>query len=160
VIKLLALDLDGTLLNSQGKISPKNKQAIRDAEDSGVLVTFATGRRFRDARPVALEVGFNAPIVTHNGALVKMPRPARPHITRCSKRTSRLRSHRSGDRTMLMHSSVSIPMAMALSSTKGFQRTTDLSVNTSCGQEKFTVQTKQSRSTTWAILMKKFHRVM
>ena len=71
MIKLLALDLDGTLLNSQGKISPKNKQAIRDAEESGVLVTFATGRRFRDARPVALEVGFNAPIVTHNGALVK-----------------------------------------------------------------------------------------
>ena len=71
MIKLLALDLDGTLLNSQGKISPKNKQAIRDAEDAGVLVTFATGRRFRDARPVALEVGFNAPIVTHNGALVK-----------------------------------------------------------------------------------------
>jgi len=71
VIKLLALDLDGTLLNSQGKISPKNRKAIRDAEDKGVLVTFATGRRFRDARPAALEVGFNAPIVTHNGALVK-----------------------------------------------------------------------------------------
>jgi len=71
VIKLLALDLDGTLLNSHGKISPRNKKAIRDAEDFGVLVTFATGRRFRDARPVALEVGFNAPIVTHNGALVK-----------------------------------------------------------------------------------------
>ena len=71
MIKLLALDLDGTLLNSHGKISPRNKKAIRDAEESGVLVTFATGRRFRDARPVALEVGFNAPIVTHNGALVK-----------------------------------------------------------------------------------------
>ena len=71
MIKLLALDLDGTLLNSRGRISEENKQAIRQAEDKGVLVTIATGRRFRDARPVALEIGFNAPIVTHNGALLK-----------------------------------------------------------------------------------------
>jgi hypothetical protein len=71
MIKLLALDLDGTLLNSRGKISEENTQAIRRAEEKGVLVTIATGRRFRDARPVALEIGFNAPIVTHNGALLK-----------------------------------------------------------------------------------------
>jgi Cof subfamily protein (haloacid dehalogenase superfamily) len=71
MIKFLALDLDGTLLNSRGKISAENKQAIRQAEEKGVLVTIATGRRFRDARPVALEIGFNAPIVTHNGALLK-----------------------------------------------------------------------------------------
>ena len=71
MIKLLALDLDGTLLNSRGQISEANKNAIRKAEEKGVLVTIATGRRFRDARPVALEIGFNAPIVTHNGALLK-----------------------------------------------------------------------------------------
>ncbi len=70
-IKLLALDLDGTLLDSHGAISNENKLAIRRAEENGVLVTIATGRRFRDARPVALEIGFNAPIVTHNGALLK-----------------------------------------------------------------------------------------
>lgn len=71
MIKLLALDLDGTLLDSKGKISDKNKTAIRKAEDLGVLVTIATGRRFRDALPVALEAEFNAPILTHNGALIK-----------------------------------------------------------------------------------------
>ena len=71
MIKLLALDLDGTLLNSRGKISEENTAAIRKAEEKGVLVTIATGRRFRDAQPVALEIGFNAPIVTHNGALLK-----------------------------------------------------------------------------------------
>lgn len=71
MIKLLALDLDGTLLNSRGRISEANQAAIRRAEEKGVLVTIATGRRFRDARPVALEIGFNAPIVTHNGALLK-----------------------------------------------------------------------------------------
>ncbi|QQS41763.1 MAG: HAD family phosphatase [Acidobacteriota bacterium] len=70
-IKLLALDLDGTLLNSEGQITERNKLAIRNAEEKGVKVTIATGRRFRDARPVALAAGFNAPILTHNGALIK-----------------------------------------------------------------------------------------
>ena len=71
MIRLLALDLDGTLLNSRGKISEQNLQAIRAAEKKGVLVTIATGRRFRDARPVGLEAELNAPLITHNGALTK-----------------------------------------------------------------------------------------
>lgn len=71
MIKLLALDLDGTLLNSRGKIPEANTNAIRKAEEKGVLVTIATGRRFRDARPVALEAELNAPLITHNGALLK-----------------------------------------------------------------------------------------
>lgn len=71
VIKLLALDLDGTLLNSRGKVSDENRQAIRAAEDVGVLVTIATGRRFRDGRPVGLQLELNAPLITHNGALLK-----------------------------------------------------------------------------------------
>ena len=69
--KLLALDLDGTLLNSRGKVSAANREAIRVAEDAGVLVTIATGRRFRDGRPVGIELELNAPLITHNGALLK-----------------------------------------------------------------------------------------
>jgi len=71
MIKLLALDLDGTLLDSRGVITEENREAIRAAEKAGVLVTIATGRRYRDARPVGLELELNAPLVTHNGALVK-----------------------------------------------------------------------------------------
>lgn len=71
MIKLLALDLDGTLLNSRGKISEENKSAIQKAEEKGVLVTIATGRRFRDALPVALELELNAPVICHNGAMLK-----------------------------------------------------------------------------------------
>ncbi len=56
MIKLLALDLDGTLLDSSGKIPIENKNAIAKAEAEGVLVTICTGRRFRDAIPVALEL--------------------------------------------------------------------------------------------------------
>lgn len=71
MIKLLALDLDGTTLNSEGIVPDANRAAIRAAEEAGVLVTIATGRRFRDARPVGLELGLNAPLITHNGALIK-----------------------------------------------------------------------------------------
>jgi Cof subfamily protein (haloacid dehalogenase superfamily) len=71
MIKLLALDLDGTLLNSNGKIPEANKIAIKRAEEKGVLVTICTGRRFRDARPLGLELKLNAPIICHNGALLK-----------------------------------------------------------------------------------------
>ncbi|HQX56355.1 MAG TPA: Cof-type HAD-IIB family hydrolase [Pyrinomonadaceae bacterium] len=71
MIKLLALDLDGTTLNSKGKVSEANRKAIAAAEDAGVLVTIATGRRFRDAQPVGIDLGLNAPMITHNGALVK-----------------------------------------------------------------------------------------
>lgn len=71
MIKLLALDLDGTVLDSRGQIQPENKQAIRAAEDAGVLVTIATGRRFRDARHVGQKLELNAPLITHNGALLK-----------------------------------------------------------------------------------------
>ena len=71
MIKLLALDLDGTLLNSRGEISNKNLEAIEQAEANGVLVTIATGRRFRDALPVARQINLNAPLICHNGALIK-----------------------------------------------------------------------------------------
>jgi Cof subfamily protein (haloacid dehalogenase superfamily) len=71
MIKLLALDLDGTTLDSRGEIPLANRLAIRRAEKAGVLVTIATGRRFRDARPVGLELGLNAPLITHNGGLLK-----------------------------------------------------------------------------------------
>lgn len=71
MIKLLALDLDGTTLNSSGKVPEANRDAIKAAEDAGVLVTIATGRRFRDAQPVGRELGLNAPLITHNGALLK-----------------------------------------------------------------------------------------
>jgi len=70
-IRLLALDLDGTLLNPRGKVSERNRQALADARGSGVRVALCTGRRFRDARPLALELGLDVPLISHNGALTK-----------------------------------------------------------------------------------------
>ena len=70
-IRLLALDLDGTLLNSRGQISDRNRCALEDARNGGVRVAIVTGRRFRDARPIALELGLDVPVIAHNGALTK-----------------------------------------------------------------------------------------
>ena len=70
-ISLLALDLDGTLLDSRGHISERNRIAIDNARDQGVHVALVTGRRFRDSRPVALELGLDVPLISHNGALTK-----------------------------------------------------------------------------------------
>ncbi|KXJ99879.1 MAG: HAD-superfamily hydrolase [Acidobacteria bacterium OLB17] len=60
MIKLLALDLDGTTLNKSGEIEDSTREGIERAEAAGVLVTIATGRRFRDARPLGLGLGLNA----------------------------------------------------------------------------------------------------
>ncbi len=70
MIKLLALDLDGTTLDSRGNIPDANRKAIRAVEETGVLVTIATGRRFRDALPVGSELNLNAPLITHNLSLI------------------------------------------------------------------------------------------
>ena len=70
-ISLLALDLDGTLLDSRGLISERNRIAIDQARRQGVNVALVTGRRFRDSRPVALELGLDVPLISHNGALTK-----------------------------------------------------------------------------------------
>jgi hypothetical protein len=71
-IRLLALDLDGTLLNARGEVSERNRRAINAARERDVKVAIVTGRRFRDARPLALDLGLDdVPIISHNGALTK-----------------------------------------------------------------------------------------
>lgn len=70
-IRLIALDLDGTLLNSRGEVSARNRLALGAARERGARVALVTGRRFRDARPLALELGLDVPVISHNGALTK-----------------------------------------------------------------------------------------
>lgn len=71
--RLLATDLDDTLLNDRIEISTANRAALQKAMDLGVLVTIATGRMFRSALPVAGELGIRTPIITYQGALIKDP---------------------------------------------------------------------------------------
>lgn len=69
--KLIAVDLDDTLLNDSLEISPRTGQALRRAAERGVVVTIATGRMYRSALPIAVKLGIEVPIITYQGALVK-----------------------------------------------------------------------------------------
>lgn len=69
--KLVALDMDGTLLNDQYEITPRTARAIATAVSRGVLVTLATGRTFRSACYYARVLGLNLPLIAYNGGLIK-----------------------------------------------------------------------------------------
>ncbi|MBY9078870.1 HAD family phosphatase [Paenibacillus sp. HN-1] len=68
--RLLALDMDGTLLNDEEKITPETIKWIHRAVDAGVYVCLSTGRAFRSAYPYAEQLGLKTPLVTVNGSEV------------------------------------------------------------------------------------------
>ena len=70
-IRLIAIDIDGTLLNSEFKIPAANVSALRQAHDSGIEIILATGRRHSFAMPIAEMLGFNVWLITSNGAVTK-----------------------------------------------------------------------------------------
>lgn len=73
-IKLIASDMDDTLLNKNCQLSERNAAAIKKALAKGIIFLIATGRMYVSARPYALNLGLDVPLVTYNGALVKESR--------------------------------------------------------------------------------------
>jgi Cof subfamily protein (haloacid dehalogenase superfamily) len=71
--RILALDVDGTLLDPGGTLRPRTAQAVRRAAIAGIRPVLCTGRRFRRARPIAEQLGIETPIVCNSGAIVKDP---------------------------------------------------------------------------------------
>ena len=71
MIRLLALDIDGTLLDSSGHVPEANVQAVARALDAGVAVTLATGRRFDFARAIFERLPPAITLILSNGAVVK-----------------------------------------------------------------------------------------
>jgi Cof subfamily protein (haloacid dehalogenase superfamily) len=70
-IRLLAVDIDGTLLNSQFKISPADSAALQRARQEGIEVVLATGRRHAFALPIAQQLGFDFTLISSNGAITR-----------------------------------------------------------------------------------------
>ena len=70
-VRLIAIDIDGTLLDSRGRLPDANRQAIHAAVTRGVEVVLATGRTFHHARPIASQLGAAVILIVSNGALVK-----------------------------------------------------------------------------------------
>ncbi|RTE03959.1 Cof-type HAD-IIB family hydrolase [Paenibacillus whitsoniae] len=69
--KLVAADLDDTLLRDDLTISDATIAAMHQAVAKGVTVTIATGRSFPSAAKIANQIGLNVPIITYQGALIK-----------------------------------------------------------------------------------------
>ena len=61
--KLIAIDLDGTLLNSYGEISEENKKAVQKAIEKGIEVVLTSGRMCTSVKGIAEEVGANDYII-------------------------------------------------------------------------------------------------
>lgn len=69
--KMIAIDLDDTLLAQDLSISPINRQAISHAVSMGVIVTISTGRMFRSTVPYVEQLKLDVPVITYQGALIK-----------------------------------------------------------------------------------------
>jgi Cof subfamily protein (haloacid dehalogenase superfamily) len=70
-IRFIALDIDGTLLNSQFEVSAANRAAIAEATQRGIEVALVTGRRYDFAMPVANQIDAPITMIVNNGALVR-----------------------------------------------------------------------------------------
>jgi Cof subfamily protein (haloacid dehalogenase superfamily) len=70
-VRLLAVDIDGTLLNSRGQIPPENREALQEAVDCGIDVCLVTGRSYFFAQPVFDDLPCDLTLIVSNGALVK-----------------------------------------------------------------------------------------
>ncbi|MED1738371.1 Cof-type HAD-IIB family hydrolase [Bacillus swezeyi] len=68
--QMLALNIDGTLLRTNGRLHPATKEAIEYAKKKGVYVTLVTNRHFRSAQKIAKSLKLDAKLITHSGAIV------------------------------------------------------------------------------------------
>lgn len=79
-IKLIASDMDGTLLNSNGQISEYNLKMIKKAQEKGIVFAICTGRFPENASQIALDAGLSCPVISLNGAVVELlPNEQRIH---------------------------------------------------------------------------------
>jgi Cof subfamily protein (haloacid dehalogenase superfamily) len=70
-IRLLALDIDGTLTDPSFQVPARNIAALRAAHEAGIEIILATGRRHDYALPIARELGFPIWLISSNGALIR-----------------------------------------------------------------------------------------
>lgn len=90
MIRMIATDLDGTLLSTKSVLPEENVRALRRAMDAGVQVVLSSGRMIEATMPIANAIGVNAPMVLFNGAMVYDPVADRILQSRCIPRETAL----------------------------------------------------------------------
>ena len=68
--KLVAIDMDGTLLNSSDNVSERTKLVLKRAIDKGLNIVISTGRIFKSALFYGRNIGLKSPIISCNGAVI------------------------------------------------------------------------------------------
>ncbi|MGI6705766.1 MAG: Cof-type HAD-IIB family hydrolase [Clostridia bacterium] len=68
--RLIAIDLDDSLLYHDLTVSQRNRKAIQEAARRGIIVTIATGRMYRATRPFIDMLDINVPVITYQGAMI------------------------------------------------------------------------------------------
>ena len=89
-VRLVALDLDGTLVGEDLLLHPRVREAVTRTRERGIAVVIVTGRMFAAARPFAQQLGISGPIVCYQGAAIFDVQstaqltctPVRPDVTR------------------------------------------------------------------------------
>ena len=71
MIKMIATDIDGTILNWNGEFSPKVIKCIQNLTENGIKVVLVTGRMHSSTTPIAKKLGLDTPVVSYQGGLVK-----------------------------------------------------------------------------------------
>ena len=77
MIRLIASDLDDTLLNAQSDLTERTLRALKSAMDAGILVSLSSGRMSEAMEPFAKRIDVNAPMIEYNGALIVDPADGR-----------------------------------------------------------------------------------
>ncbi len=70
-IRLIAIDIDGTLLNTKVQLSQENRAALQRAHEAGIEIVLGTGRRHDFALPIAESLGFDLCLISSNGAVTR-----------------------------------------------------------------------------------------
>jgi hypothetical protein len=73
-IKLITIDIDGTLITPDKRITNPVREAIRYAEEKGVMVSLITGRLYPTCKKYSLELGISGPCIIYQGAMIIDPR--------------------------------------------------------------------------------------
>ena len=89
MIKCIATDMDGTLLNSIQQVTQENIAAIQKAQAKGMEVVVATGRSYQEARLPLEQAGIQCPIICVNGAEVRSVEGERISVTPIDKKTAK-----------------------------------------------------------------------
>src|SRR5215813_9104489 len=79
-MRLIALDIDGTLLDSRWQVSEVNRRTIAEAARRGIEVALVTGRRYDFAMPVARQLDAPLTMIVNNGALIRSTSDGRTHL--------------------------------------------------------------------------------